>query len=593
MNGRDSVECGRRTVAATLTRALLGSWEGSVAKGRELFDQSVLMNPDRSSPVGLGLETLLQCLVQEDDDGEAKEVRSDRLPTHRALIMHYIYHHMKTATKIDPRATGTAAKAKAWVPLSPAEETRACVTIVGNYVRADPDTSAACFRDMIPTILIPRRLAGLLRSLVESTRQVSRQSFNVERMVVHTVKTVRHWGDPSTVMTSASPKTGDTRAGVGAGGDKGVAKVATGNMRSRKITVSPAGEKSNKSKKRGDNSSSGNDKLRRRGLVLACLDIFGPTAVCLSLIRQEMVEGETKAGLRSAVADGLLEYRRTCDVADADRVQTVLLGVLSSLAVDAYVGVRLSALAAIGEGCSSDCAPAASLLLERCLDIAPKASAIRLLVDEFRLGIGPAGTSLAWTVLMSPRPLASLDDPQSGRNGGQAVPAPGPGSRNGPREQRSGKMCGDVGDARRLETGRGGSVLLLGQLLRHQHELEETEGERFPVLLKGLVETVLRGKDLLPRTVRASKAHGSVADNPHVSERANGADGSAGPTTPRNGSPSTIPTAVEDPLLDARRGGGGVAWEDLAAPAARLYASCCPWDLAQFGALDSILGEIF
>lgn len=41
----------------------------------------------------------------------------------------------------------------------------------------------------------------------------------------------------------------------------------------------------------------------------------------LGVLREEMVLGETKAGLRSAVADGLLEYRRTCDTADADRVQ--------------------------------------------------------------------------------------------------------------------------------------------------------------------------------------------------------------------------------------------------------------------------------
>lgn len=31
MNGRDSVDCGRRTLVTTLTRALLGAWEGSAA----------------------------------------------------------------------------------------------------------------------------------------------------------------------------------------------------------------------------------------------------------------------------------------------------------------------------------------------------------------------------------------------------------------------------------------------------------------------------------------------------------------------------------------------------------------------------------
>ncbi|CAN0365180.1 unnamed protein product [Ectocarpus sp. 8 AP-2014] len=36
MNGRDTVDCGRRTVVATLTRALLGSWEGSATMVRSL-----------------------------------------------------------------------------------------------------------------------------------------------------------------------------------------------------------------------------------------------------------------------------------------------------------------------------------------------------------------------------------------------------------------------------------------------------------------------------------------------------------------------------------------------------------------------------
>lgn len=34
-----------------------------------------------------------------------------------------------------------------------------------------------------------------------------------------------------------------------------------------------------------------------------------------------MVDGESKAALRSAVSDGLLEYRRTCDTADAAGVE--------------------------------------------------------------------------------------------------------------------------------------------------------------------------------------------------------------------------------------------------------------------------------
>lgn len=35
--------------------------------------------------------------------------------------------------------------------------------------------------------------------------QRSRDSFNMERMVVHTVKAVKRWGDPADVLSSASP----------------------------------------------------------------------------------------------------------------------------------------------------------------------------------------------------------------------------------------------------------------------------------------------------------------------------------------------------------------------------------------------------
>ncbi|CAM9569862.1 unnamed protein product, partial [Hapterophycus canaliculatus] len=335
-----------------------------------------------------------------------------------------------------------------------------------------------------------------------------------------------------------------------------------------------------------------------------------------------MVQDEAKASLRSAVADGLLEYRRTCDTADADRVQAVLLGALSSLAMDSYVGVRLSALAAIGEvrrtphrstllgGCSSDCVPAISLLLERCLDTAPKvrALAIRLLVDEFRLGIGRGGTLLAWTVLTSSQPSADTGGRQSGCNPEQVGKTPGASFSNCFGGQRGGKMGGSDDDGRRQETERGSPLLLLGQLLRHQNVLEETDKERSHLLLKGLVETILRGEDLLPRmrgedllprTVRTSIADESVAGVPHISEEGNGrgAGGVSGDTTTTTGArtaaPFQTPTAVRDPLLDAWRDAGGVGWEDLAAPAARLYAACRPWDSAQLGVLDDILGEIF
>lgn len=74
------------------------------------------------------------------------------------------------------------------------DEAGACVTIIGNYVRADADTAGAFFRDMIPTLLVlgfgcgdggggrrgagrgsakrvPPRLAAVLRRLVDSTRR--------------------------------------------------------------------------------------------------------------------------------------------------------------------------------------------------------------------------------------------------------------------------------------------------------------------------------------------------------------------------------------------------------------------------------------
>lgn len=39
-----------------------------ITQGRALFDQSVIKSPNRSVPVGLGLEILVQSLVQDDFD---------------------------------------------------------------------------------------------------------------------------------------------------------------------------------------------------------------------------------------------------------------------------------------------------------------------------------------------------------------------------------------------------------------------------------------------------------------------------------------------------------------------------------------------
>ncbi|CAB1115099.1 unnamed protein product [Ectocarpus sp. CCAP 1310/34] len=662
MNGRDTVDCGRRTVVATLTRALLGSWEGSATmqqntnsnnhntttttastndnnnndnnnsddndnnslprtrvsrfQGRELFDQSVLKNPDRSGPVGLGLEVLLQCLVQDDgafgQQDMAVEAGEDIAPSQASSSSEGSRDSDSDAAPPPPssrnRRRRTAVATASFAALSPEDETRACVTIIGNYVRADPDTSGAFFRDVIPKVLlmgmgggrqgqsggsrrIPPRLAALLRSLVRSTR--SRNSFNMERMVVHTVKEVKAWGDPSVVLLSSSAASDDDEDNED---DNDVSSLGDDVVMGGSATVDRARARNKgKGKKGGRASSAGNDKLRRRGLVLACTDILGHTSSCMSLIRQEMVEGEAKASLRSAVADGLLEYRRTCSSSDTHDVQTVLLGVLSSLALDGVVSVRLSALAAIGEGCSSDCVPGVSLLLERCLDAAPKvrALALRLLVDEFRVGVGAVGASLARAVL-SPSPSAD----RSGSAVGTKRAAPD--SRYGPRGNRSpGVWEGG------LQGGEGG-VALLGELMRHHQTLQETDSDRFPLLLRNLVEAVLRGESLPPRPSDATRdnddgnttTNGEGRDGPDTNSALGDVTrGSSGGGVNLYGNGvvggAATTTGAKDSLLGPWSEGGGIAWADLAAPAARLCAACRPLGPAQLDVLDRVLGDIF
>lgn len=64
------------------------------------------------------------------------------------------------------------------------DEVDACVRVIGNYVRANVETAANFFRDMLPTVVlmgagmkstrdcgrVPRRLSAVLRELVRSTR---------------------------------------------------------------------------------------------------------------------------------------------------------------------------------------------------------------------------------------------------------------------------------------------------------------------------------------------------------------------------------------------------------------------------------------
>lgn len=56
----------------------------------------------------------------------------------------------------------------------------------------------------------------------------SRNSFNVERMVVHTVKEVKKWGDPNVVMATCSSSSASALGDVlPEGGDTGAMMVGT------------------------------------------------------------------------------------------------------------------------------------------------------------------------------------------------------------------------------------------------------------------------------------------------------------------------------------------------------------------------------
>lgn len=87
-------------------------------------------------------------------------------------------------------------------------------------------------------------------------------------------------------------------------------------------------------------------------------------------------------------------------------------------------------------------------------------------MDEFRLGIGAAGASLARAALALPSipgitqraPNARSMEWVGGRNRGS---------------------CGSVGEGRLRYKGGGGETLLLGELLRHYKTLEETDRKRY------------------------------------------------------------------------------------------------------------------
>ena len=90
-----------------------------------------------------------------------------------------------------------------------------------------------------------------------------------------------------------------------------------------------------------------------------------------------------------------------------------------------------------------------------------RALAIRLLVDEFRLGIGAAGAPLARAVLLPPSDNPDADHTETART----VP--------------SARIGGGDGDGGLQDSAGGSGAPLLGELLRHRTTLEESDRERY------------------------------------------------------------------------------------------------------------------
>lgn len=119
---------------------------------------------------------------------------------------------------------------------------------------------------------------------------------------------------------------------------------------------------------------------------------------------------------------------------------------------------------------------------------------------------------------------------------------------------------------------------------------------RFPRLLRGLVDAVMRGGETLLGGQSATICYRDANDNGGDAD----SDGSS-TTTPPDGTttgdgappPSGAATSsAKDPTVtDPWRGDG--SWEDLAAPAARLWAACLPSGPAELEALDMVLGDVF
>lgn len=121
-----------------------------------------------------------------------------------------------------------------------------------------------------------------------------------------------------------------------------------------------------------------------------------------------------------------------------------------------------------------------------------------------------------------------------------------------------------------------------------------------------MVEAVLRGGESPPRypSKTDSTDHGDCGgdndgngddndDNNGGNTLGSGSGRASGSTIGTAGAATAATVEIEPPLGSPWCDGGeGVAWEGLAAPAARLWAACRPSDPAQLNVLDKVLGDI-
>ncbi|CAM9133973.1 unnamed protein product [Choristocarpus tenellus] len=516
MEGMDYRLCHHKTLATTIAYALLKMWPGSEDLGKALFDQAVLEKEERAEPVWLGLETLFQVLMQfnggrggvghssdfhgnneretvepgEDGDEELKQSRDRRHGEEdeanrtentnlkrNEFDREYVSEGKNTQSGDSPRANTQH-------PLHPPEpSSHASAMIVGNYFRAEPDTCAAFFQDILPFIMlcmplldscrtsygqswrsgqgrVPVFMIGMLRALVDMTKGLA--TFNMRKMVESCVKEAKMWGNPLSAFGGDPYLTSATKANSPSYSSPGT--VRSSARASVQLGFDKKTARTKRAKQSGTSLSAGSEGLKmeknsRRALVLSCLDILGPSAGS-RVVSEELIEGETRAVLRMAVAEAVQGLGTTWGNNGGENnnrdQEEEIFQLLHRIATDSIVSVRLAALAAVGKIFPLDSGQAGMLLLERCLDVSSKVrkQAVRLLVDEFGIGTGAVQGILA-----------------------------------------------SAGGGKKNFYGRGeGSPSILSRLLCHWDLLEETDSKRhflftrFPFLLNSIVASILKRK---------------------------------------------------------------------------------------------------